>query len=89
MISPAMFFMLVMGVIGSLQVFTQAYLITDGGPADSTLFYVLYLYREAFQNLHMGYACAMAWVLFLMILTLTAVQFLVAKRWVYYEGARN
>jgi multiple sugar transport system permease protein len=89
MISPALFFMLVMGVIGSLQVFTQAYLITDGGPADSTLFYVLYLYREAFQNLHMGYACAMAWVLFLMILTLTAVQFLVAKRWVYYEGARN
>jgi len=89
MISPAMFFMLVMGVIGSLQVFTQAYLMTAGGPGDSTLFYVLYLFREAFQNLHMGYAAAMAWVLFLMILVVTGVQFVVAKRWVYYEGARQ
>jgi multiple sugar transport system permease protein len=89
MISPAMFFMLVMGVIGSLQVFTQAYLVTAGGPGDSTLFYVLYLFREAFQNLHMGYAAAMAWVLFLMILIVTGVQFVVAKRWVYYEGARQ
>jgi multiple sugar transport system permease protein len=89
MISPAMFFMLVMGVIGSLQVFTQAYLMTAGGPGDSTLFYVLYLFREAFQNLHMGYAAAMAWVLFLMILVVTGVQFVVAKRWVYCEGARQ
>ncbi|HEY3319820.1 MAG TPA: extracellular solute-binding protein [Planctomycetota bacterium] len=89
MISPAMFFMLVMGVIGSLQVFTQAYLVTEGGPGDSTLFYVLYLFREAFQNLHMGYAAAMAWVLFLVILIITGVQFVGAKRWVYYEGSRQ
>jgi multiple sugar transport system permease protein len=88
MISPAMFFMVVMGVIGSLQVFTQAYLVTSGGPVNSTLFYVLYLFREAFQNLHMGYACAMAWVLFVVILGLTGLQFVLAKRWVYYEGGQ-
>ena len=86
MISPAMFFMLVMGVIGSLQVFTQAYLMTNGGPVNSTLFYVLYLFREAFDYLHMGYASAMAWVLFVFILAVTGLQFVLAKRWVYYEG---
>jgi multiple sugar transport system permease protein len=89
MISPALFFMLVMGVIGSLQVFTQAYLMTSGGPLDSTLFYVLYLFREAFEALHMGYASAMAWVLFVFILALTGLQFLLARRWVYYEGAQR
>jgi multiple sugar transport system permease protein len=89
MISPALFFMVVMGVIGSLQVFTQAYLITSGGPVNSTLFYVLYLFREAFENLHMGYASAMAWVLFLFILLLTGLQFVLAKRWVYYEGGQR
>jgi len=88
MISPAMFFMVVMGIIGSLQVFTQAYLMTGGGPVNSTLFYVLYLYREAFENLHMGYASAMAWVLFLFIMIVTGVQFLVAKYWVHYEGGQ-
>ncbi|HUS92767.1 MAG TPA: extracellular solute-binding protein [Phycisphaerae bacterium] len=89
MISPAMFFMVVMGLIGALQVFTQAYLVTEGGPVNSTLFYVLYLYREAFENLHMGYAAAMAWVLFLVILVITGVQFVLARRWVYYEGAQR
>jgi len=89
MISPTMFFMVVMGIIGSLQVFTQAYLMTQGGPVNSTLFYVLHLYREAFENLHMGYACAMAWVLFVVILLITGVQFVVAKRWVYYEGEKR
>ena len=89
MISPAMFFMVVMGIIGSLQVFTQAYLVTSGGPVNSTLFYVLYLFREAFENLHMGYASAMAWVLFVFILALTGVQFVLAKRWVYYEGGQR
>lgn len=86
MISPAMFFMTIMGLIGSLQVFAQAYLMTNGGPVNSTLFYVLYLYREAFQNLNMGTAAAMAWVLFLVILVITGVQFVGARRWVYYEG---
>jgi len=89
MISPAMFFMLVMGVIGALQVFAQAYLMTNGGPVNSTLFYVLYLYRQAFQDLRMGYASSMAWVLFLVILALTGIQFALSKRWVYYEGAKR
>ncbi|MBM4081802.1 MAG: sugar ABC transporter permease [Planctomycetes bacterium] len=88
MISPSLFFVIVMGIIGSLQVFTQAYLITSGGPVNSTLFYVLYLYQQAFENLHMGYASAMAWVLFLFIMLVTSVQFLLAKRWVFYEGER-
>jgi ABC-type sugar transport system permease subunit/ABC-type glycerol-3-phosphate transport system substrate-binding protein len=86
MISPAMFFMTVMGLIASLQVFAQAYLMTSGGPVNSTLFYVLHLYREAFEKLNMGSASAMAWVLFIVILTITGVQFVVGKRWVYYEG---
>ena len=89
MISPAMFFMVVMGLIGALQVFTQAYLMTQGGPVNSTLFYVLYLYRQAFENLHMGYASAMAWVLFVAILAITGVQFVLARRWVYYEGSQR
>lgn len=88
MISPATFFMMVMGVIGAVQVFTQAYLMTNGGPVNSTLFYVLYLFRQAFQDLNMGYASAMAWVLFIFILAATGVQFLLARRWVYYEGAK-
>jgi multiple sugar transport system permease protein len=78
-----------MGIIGALQVFTQAYLMTSGGPVNSTLFYVLYLYRQAFENLHMGYASAMAWVLFAVILVITGVQFVLARRWVYYEGQQK
>ena len=89
MISPAMFFMVVMGIIGSFQIFTQAYIMTAGGPVNSTLFYVLYLYREAFENLHMGYASAMAWVLFLFIMIVTGVQFVFARQWVYYEGEKG
>ena len=86
MISPAMFFMTVMGLIGSLQVFAQAFLMTNGGPVNSTLFYVLHLFREAFQNLNMGSASAMAWVLFVIILAITGVQFVVSRRWVHYDG---
>lgn len=86
MISPAMFFVLVIGIIGSFQVFTQAYIMTEGGPADSTLFYVLYLYRFAFNYFKMGYASAMAWLLFVVIMVLTFIQFQLSSRWVYYGG---
>lgn len=86
MLTPTIFFNLVLGIIGSFQVFTTAFIITNGGPAESTLFYALYLYNEAFVNLHMGYAAALAWVLFLIILLITVVQLLMARRWVYYEG---
>ncbi|MHB0876302.1 MAG: carbohydrate ABC transporter permease [Anaerolineae bacterium] len=86
MITPAIFFNLIMGVIGSFQVFTQAYVMTRGGPVNSTLFYLLYLYLNAFRFFQMGYASAMAWVLFVIILVLTLIQFRVARRWVYYEA---
>jgi len=86
MLSPVIFFNLVLGVIGSFQTFTQAYVMTGGGPVDSTLFYALYLYRNAFKLLRMGYASAMAWVLLIIILVLTLVQFRVGRSWVYYEG---
>lgn len=88
MISPVIFFQLIMGIIGSFQVFTQAYIMTSGGPNNATLFYVLYLYQNAFQWFKMGYASALAWVLFLVILILTLVQFKMANYWVYYETGR-
>ena len=85
LITPTVFFTLIMGVIGSFQVFTSAYVMTRGGPINSTLFYVLYLYQNAFQFFRMGYGSAMAWVLFFIIIVLTALQFRLAGRWVYYE----
>ncbi len=87
MMTPVIFFNLVMGIIGAFQVFTQAYVITpNGGPQDSTYFYSLYLYNRAWKYLDMGYASAMAWMLFLVIVTLTAVVFKSQKRWVHYGG---
>lgn len=87
MISPTIFFNLVMGIIGSFQVFTSSYIITPGGgPGYSTLFYVLYLYQKAFKYLQMGYASALAWVLFLIVLALTLVVFRTSAKWVYYEA---
>jgi len=87
LMSPVIFFNFVMNVIGSFQAFTAGYLITDGGPKDTTLFFVLHLYRNAFQYLKMGYACAMAWVLFLIITLLTVVVFRYFGRTVYYLGS--
>ncbi len=85
-ISPIIFFNLIIGIIASFQVFTAVFIMTDGGPQNSTLFMVLYLYRNAFEFFRMGYAASLAWVLFLIIMFFTAVQFLFANRWVYYEG---
>ena len=86
MMSPVIFFNLVMGIIDSFQVFTGSYVMTRGGPAYSTLFYVLYLYQKAFKYLQMGYACALAWILFGIILTLTLLVLKTSRRWVYYEA---
>lgn len=86
MTSPVIFFNLLMGVIGSWQIFTSAYVITGGGPANSTLFYVLYLYRNGWQYFKMGYASALAWVLFIIVLVMTVIVFRSSARWVYYEG---
>ncbi len=87
MITPVIFFNLIMGLIGSFQIFTQAYIMTEGGPANSTLFYNLYLWRNAFAYFRMGYASSMAWILFLLILASTLVIFKSSARWVYYGGA--
>jgi multiple sugar transport system permease protein len=87
LMSPVIFFNLIIGIIGSFQVFTAGYLITDGGPQNATLFYVLYLYRNGFQFLNMGYAAALAWVLFFIIMTLTLIVFRSATGKVHYEDA--
>ncbi len=89
LLTPTIFFVLVTGIIGSFQVFTQAYLMTNGGPNKATLFYVLYLYNEAFRGLRMGYGSALAWFLALIILTLTLLIFKSSPLWVYYEGERK
>jgi multiple sugar transport system permease protein len=89
MLSPLLFYNLVMGIIGSFQVFTQAYIMTGAGPDDSTLFYVLNLYRQAFEFHNMGYASALAWILFFIILGLTLLVFTGSKKLVYYEGLRT
>jgi len=88
-ISPAIFFNLVMGVIGSFQVFNEAYIMTSGGPSRSTLFYVLYLYNKAFQDFEIGYASALAWILFGIILVFTLLIVRSSAVWVYYEGERK
>lgn len=85
-ITPVVLFNLVMGVIGSFQVFTQAYVMTAGGPHYATYFMVLYIYNSAFQYLKMGYAAALAWVLFLVIMLLTLLIFRSTPFWVYYES---
>jgi len=95
-LSPVIFFNLIMGIIGSFQVFTQAYMLfsTEGqanraGPGDSALFYVLNLYQQAFEQFKMGYASALAWILFFIILVFTLLVFKSSSLWVYYEGERG
>ncbi len=87
MLSPVIFFNLIMSVVWSFQIFTQVYVMTQGqgGPADSTLVLVLYIYQKAFKFHQMGYASALAWILFIIILIATLLQFKFSK-WVYYEG---
>ena len=84
--TPVLFFNLIMGIIGSFQVFTAGYIMTGGGPRYATYFYVLYLYNNAFQYFRMGYASAMAWILALIILFFTLLVFRSSSAWVYYEG---
>jgi multiple sugar transport system permease protein len=86
MISPVLFFNLIMGIIGSFQVFTQSFVMTEGGPNNGSLFLVLYLYRNAFQYFKMGYASSLAWVLFLIIMVFTLLVFRSSSVWVYYES---
>lgn len=85
LLSPVIFFNLVMQIIAGFMVFTQAFVVTNGGPLDTTRFYSLYLYDQAFRNFRMGYASAMAWVLLLIIAFFTAIAFRSSSMWVHYE----
>ena len=91
MLSPVLFFNLVMGVIGAFQVFTSAFVLFGGGsgPEESALFYSFYLYRKAFEQFQIGYGSALAWILFVIILALTALIFRSSSFWVYYESRRE
>jgi multiple sugar transport system permease protein len=89
MITPTILFALILSIISTFQTFTSAFVATNGGPLDATLFYVLYIYRQAFQFFRMGYASALAWVLFVIIMALTLVLFRSGQFWVHYEGKRE
>lgn len=84
-ISPSSFFLLITGVIGSLQIFDSAYILTRGGPGDATRTFVLYLWETAFQKLNMGYGTALAVLLFVIVLIITLLQFVLGRRWVHYD----
>jgi multiple sugar transport system permease protein len=86
MLTPSIFFVAITSVISHMQVFTEAFVMTQGGPVNATLFYVYYLFNNGFAYFRMGYASALAWVLFLIILALTYVQLVLAPRWVHYES---
>jgi multiple sugar transport system permease protein len=87
MISPIILFNVVIGIIDSFQIFTPAFIVTNGGPANASLFYGLHLYNNAFKFFKMGYASALAWLMFVIILLLTGLVFRITGNWVYYEGS--
>jgi multiple sugar transport system permease protein len=91
MLSSVLFFVATVSLINALQVFTQGYVMydQDGGPSNSALFVMMYLFKQAFEYFHMGYASAIAWIVFLCIVAVTIVQFRLARRWVYYESGRE
>ncbi|MEP7287496.1 MAG: sugar ABC transporter permease [Chloroflexota bacterium] len=86
LLTPIIFFNLILQLIGGFKVFTQAFIITGGTPLDTTLFYSLYLYQRAFNSYELGYASAMAWVLLAIIAVLTAISFKLSSFWVFYES---
>jgi multiple sugar transport system permease protein len=86
MISPIIFFNTVLAIIASFQIFTPAFVMTNGGPANASLFIGLYLYNNAFKFFQMGYASALAWLVFLIIMALTLLVVRSSPYWVYYEG---
>lgn len=85
-VSPIILFNVITGSIAALQAFDSAYVMTQGGPNNATLFYAFYIYQTAFSNGNLGYASALGWILFLLVLVLTAVVFRTARHWVFYEG---
>lgn len=87
-LSPVILFNVILAIIASFQFFTQAFIITNGGPMNATLYYSLYLYQNAFSYLHMGYASGLAWILLIIALALTVLVLRSSARWVYYAGSR-
>ena len=85
MLSPYILFNFVIGLIGTMQIFGEAFIMTEGGPSNSTLFYAFHLFKEAFQFFRMGKASALAWILFVMVLALTLIQLWLSKKWVHYD----
>lgn len=88
LLSPVIFYNIVISIINCMQTFTQGYIMTKGGPNNASLFYMLHLYNTAFRSQQMGYACAMAWLLFSIIAILTVINFTASRKWVYYETGR-
>jgi len=86
LLSPVMFFNLVLGIINSFQMFTSAFIVTRGGPVHSTYMYAVFLYEKAFKHFQMGYASALAWVLLVIIAVFTALNFIASRYWVFYES---
>lgn len=86
MMSPTIFLNLITGIISAFKTFTMVQVLTDGGPNNASLFYMLYLYKNAFQYYRMGYASAMSWFLFILVAVLTLLVFRTSKSWVHYEG---
>lgn len=86
LLTPSTLLLAISGVIATFQYFTQAYVMTSGGPLNSTLFYALYLFQNAFSYFKMGYASAMAWILFLIVMAASAAILISSRRWVYYEA---
>jgi multiple sugar transport system permease protein len=89
LLTPTIFFSVIIGIIGSYQVFTSAYVVTEGGPNNATMTMVLFLYRQAFQLFQFGYASAVAWVLFLIILVFTLIMVRSSRHWVHYQGGER
>ncbi len=89
MLSPTIFFNLINQLINGFMAFTQSYIITEGKPLNSTLFYTVYMYQNSFKYSKLGYGCAMAWFMVIVVGTLTALLFITQKRWVYYETTED
>ena len=89
LLTPTIFFNMVLGIIGALRVFTAAFVATAGGPAYATWFYSLHIYTRAFKYFEMGYASALAWIFFFIMFVFTFIQFRASRRWVYYAGEVN
>jgi multiple sugar transport system permease protein len=86
LISPVILFNLILGIISSFQVFTLAFVATDGGPSYGSYFFILHIYNQAFAYFRLGYGAALAWIFLLIVLVLTLVNFALSRRWVFYQG---